>query len=330
MAPARSRLGKALSGLILSAMMLHPGRVLPVETVLGQTSGLAEAATSTKSTTKKKSTTTKHATTTHKKSTHAKKHHAYARPANYVNARAALLIDAQTGEVLYDKNSGTPMPIASLTKMMTAMVFLENKPDLGKRVMVSREDLAGSGKTQLRSGEVLTLRDLLHASLLSSDNAATKSIVRNSGIPPEEYLARMNRKAAVLGLPNTHFVEFTGLSEQNVSSAAEYAQILKTAAMHPLIAHITTLPDYTFRTSMRDHHLVNTNRLCRYGVFDVKGGKTGFINESGYCVATWVSTATRDVIAVILGAPSNPARFAEARRLIDRLTVAPVASARGI
>lgn len=326
LAPARSRLGKALPGLILSALLLHAGTFLPREIVLGTGSGVAEAAaTATKS--KKKTTTATKKRTTRKKSRSKSRR---ARPANYVNARAALLIDAQTGEVLYDKNSGTPMPIASLTKLMTAMVFLESKPDLGKRVMVSREDLAGSGKTQLRSGEVLTLRDLLHASLLSSDNAATKSLVRNSGLGAEEYLARMNRKSAVLGLPNTHFVEFTGLSEQNVSSAAEYAQILKTASLHPLIGHITTLPDYTFRTSKRDHHLVNTNRLCRYGVFEVKGGKTGFISEAGYCLATWVSTSSRDVIAVVLGAPSNPARFAEARRLIDRLAVAPVASARGI
>ena len=327
LAPARSRLGKALPGLVLSAMLILPGTILPVGTVLGQHSGIAEAATATA----RKHTTTakKHAST--KKSSRAKRHRVYTRPANYVNARAAVLIDAQTGEVLYDKNSGTPMPIASLTKLMTAMVYLESKPDLGKRVMVSREDLAGSGRSQLRSGEVLTMRDLLHASLLSSDNAATKAIVRNSGIEPEEYLARMNRKAQVMGLSNTHFVEFTGLSEQNVSSASEYAQILKTAALHPLIAHITTLPDYTFRTSMRDHHLVNTNRLCRYGVFDVKGGKTGFINEAGYCVATWVSTSSREVIAVVLGARSNAGRFAEARRLIDRLAVAPVTtSARGI
>ena len=329
LAPARSRLGKALPGFVLSGLLLLTGTFLPHEMAPGTGSGIAEAATATAKSKKKTTTTTKKRTTTRKKS-RSKSRYARVRPANYVNARAALLIDAQTGEVLYDKNSGTPMPIASLTKLMTAMVYLESKPDLGKRVMVSREDLAGSGKTQLRSGEVLTMRDLLHASLLSSDNAATKSLVRNSGVPAEEYLARMNRKSSVMGLANTHFVEFTGLSEQNVSSAAEYAQILKTAALHPLIAHITTLPDYTFRTSKRDHHLVNTNRLCRYGVFDVKGGKTGFINESGYCVATWVSTATRDVIAVILGAPSNPARFAEARRLIDRLAVAPVATARGI
>jgi len=328
MAPARSRLGKALPGFVLSGLLLLAGTFLPHEMAPGTGSGIAEASTATAKS-KKKTTTTTKKHTTHKKS-RSKSRYARVRPANYVNARAALLIDAQTGEVLYDKNSGTPMPIASLTKLMTAMVYLESKPDLGKRVMVSREDLAGSGKSGLRSGEVLTMRDLLHASLLSSDNAATKSLVRNSGIEPEEYLARMNRKSAVMGLTNTHFVEFTGLSEQNVSSAAEYAQILKTAALHPLIAHITTLPDYTFRTSKRDHHLVNTNRLCRYGIFDVKGGKTGFINESGYCVATWVSTATRDVIAVILGAPSNPARFAEARRLIDRLAVAPVATARGI
>jgi len=333
LAPARSRLGKALSGLILSAVLMTSGETWIAAT---QVSGAAEAATSTKTatkttphkTTRRKSTTKAHKTTVHR-TTH-RRHRTYVRPAGYINARAALLIDAQTGEVLYNKNAATPMPIASLTKLMTAMVYLESKPDLGKRVMVAREDLAGSGRTQLRAGEVLTMRDLLHAALLSSDNAATRAIVRNSGIPPEEYLARMNRKSEVLGLANTHFVEFTGLSEQNVSSATEYAQILKTASLHPMIAHITTLPDYTFRTSMRDHHLVNTNRLCRYGVFDVKAGKTGYINESGYCVATWVTTATRDVIAVVLGAPSNPARFAEARRLIDRLAVAPVTATRGI
>ncbi len=363
LAPARSRLGKALSGLVLSTLLLTTGEdwvaralpCLPTQAASALGVSIAEAATAaprktatrtaarrkTTTTTARKRTTTVQRTklTRHKSRIVHKnavrrsargRHHGVARPAGYVNARAAVLIDAQTGEVLYAKNSETPMPIASLTKLMTAMVYLESKPDLGKRVMVSREDLAGSGKTQLRAGEVLTTRDLLHSALLSSDNAATRSLVRNSGIEPEEYLARMNRKAQVLGLTNTHFVEFTGLSEQNVSSASEYAQILKTASLHPMIAHITTLPDYTFRTSMRDHHLVNTNRLCRYGVFDVKAGKTGFINEAGYCVATWVTTSTREVIAVVLGAPSNPARFAEARRLIDRLAVAPVGVARGI
>jgi D-alanyl-D-alanine endopeptidase (penicillin-binding protein 7) len=339
-APAWRHVGQVLAGLFLSAALVLPGE-LPFQA--GSPAGAAEAATSsaTKTKTTGKSTTAKKTVrkkTTAKKSTVKKgtarkrtksRKRARARVTNGVNARAALVIDARTGEVLFDKNSGTPMPIASLTKLMTAMVLLESKPDLSRRVMVTREDLAGSGRTQLRTGEVVTMRDLLHLALLSSDNAATKSLVRNSDLSAEEFLARMNRKAQVMGLHQTRFVEFTGLSEQNVSTATEYAQILKHAGNEPLIQHISTLPDYTFRGSKGNHHLVNTNRLCRYGIFDVRGGKTGFISEAGYCLATWVSTRTRDVISVVLGAPSNAARFAETRRLIDRWSATPVTVARG-
>jgi D-alanyl-D-alanine endopeptidase (penicillin-binding protein 7) len=311
LAPARSRLGKALSGVFLSVCLLFSGLGDAAEAAT-KSSTKSPTKTSSKSVTSKKSSATKKST--RKKRTRSKKARA-PRP-----ARAALVMDARTGEVLYERNAGAPMPIASLTKLMTATVLLETKPDLARRIMVSREDLAGSGKSQLRSGEVVTMRDLVHLSLLSSDNAATKCLVRNSGLESSEFLSRMNRKAQVMGLQHTHFVEFTGLSELNVSSAQEYAQILKMAGQVPLIAHITTLPDYAFRSSKRDHHLVNTNRLARYGVFEVKGGKTGFINESGYCLATWVSTRARDVITVVLGAPNSSARFAETRKLIDRVS----------
>ncbi len=358
-APARSRLGKALAGLLLSASILLPGEgwfgggvgSSPAQAAAASGTSTRKGASGTSNQGSKKTSTgktTRSTTGTQGKSTAKRssgnkvgsttksktrtrttvrkknrKRTRAARPARGVNARAAFLIDAQTGEILFDKNGGTPMPIASLTKLMTAMVFVETDPDLSKRVMVSREDLAASGKSQLRAGEVVTLRDLLHASLLASDNAATKSLVRNSGVESGEFLKRMNRRSQVMGLTNTRFVEFTGLSDQNVSSAHEYAQILKMASQQPLISHVTTLPDYTFRSSRRDHYLVNTNRLCRYGVFDVKGGKTGFISRSGYCLATWVSTKSRDVIAVVFGAPSNSARFAETRRLIDRVAVRP-------
>jgi D-alanyl-D-alanine endopeptidase (penicillin-binding protein 7) len=344
-APARLRLGKAFAGLLLSALALVPGEdwvaralpmTAPVVSALGMGPGAALAASTPAARTRARrsrrhaGSTARHATAgraaTARTGHLGRRHHSLrrGRASNGVNARAAFIVDAQSGEVLYDKNSATAMPIASLTKLMTAIVYLDSQPDLEKRAMVAREDLEGSGKTQLRAGEVLTMRDLLHMSLLSSDNAATRAIVRNSGLPPEEYLARMNKKAQVMGLTSTRFVEFTGLSEENVSSAAEYAQILKTASQHPMIAEITTLPDYTFRSSSRQHHLVNTNRLCRFGVFDVKAGKTGHINEAGYCLATWVSTQSRDVLAVVLGAPSNAGRFAVARRLIDKVALAPV------
>ena len=330
--PAGKRALQALAGLILSAAVLLPGEL---SVTSGFAGGDAAAATTTRSKTRKagtagkstvrKKTTTRGKASAKRRTTRGRRAARASRVTGGVNARAAMLLDARTGEILFEKNAGTPMPIASLTKLMTAMVLIESKPDWSRRVMISREDLLGSGHTKLRAGEVLTMRDLLHLALLSSDNSATKSLVRNSDLPPEEFLARMNRKAQVMGLQQTRFVEFTGLSEQNVSTATEYAQILKRAGNEPLIQHITTLPDYTFRTSRGDHHLVNTNRLCRYGIFDVRGGKTGFINESGYCLATWVSTRTRDVISVVLGAPSNSARFAETRRLIDRWSVAPVA-----
>ena len=204
MAPARSRLGKALPGFVLSGLLLLAGTFLPHEMAPGTGSGIAEASTATAKS-KKKTTTTTKKHTTHKKS-RSKSRYARVRPANYVNARAALLIDAQTGEVLYDKNSGTPMPIASLTKLMTAMVYLESKPDLGKRVMVSREDLAGSGKTQLRSGEVLTMRDLLHASLSPGkehelDRRRTELVLREEdgeGAPPRR---RIDLGSGVARLP---------------------------------------------------------------------------------------------------------------------------------
>jgi D-alanyl-D-alanine endopeptidase (penicillin-binding protein 7) len=341
-APARLRLGKAFAGLLLSVLALTGGedwitRILPVTTPavlalrVGPGAAIAAPAKAAahvrRHSRRRAASTARHATA----GRHVgRRHHSLrrTRAVRSFNARAAYIIDAKSGEVLYEKNSATAMPIASLTKLMTAMVYLESQPNLEKRAMVAREDLYGSGKTQLRAGEVLTMRDLLHMALLSSDNAATRSIVRNSGVAPEEFLARMNKKATALGLANTHFVEFTGLSEQNVSSAAEYAQILKTASKFPLVAHITTLPDYTFRSSSREHHLVNTDRLARFGVYDVKAGKTGYINESGYCLATWISTETRDVFAVVLGANSNAGRFAVTRKLVDKvLAVAPVTAA---
>ncbi len=348
---AASRRLRALAGLILSAALLLPAEFAPLAEAAGTTSSSTTArkktttakaptkkstvkkSSSGKSTVKKSSTAKKPVKKSARKSRLKSKKRAVKkgrRPAAYaggVNARAAIILDAKTGEVLFDKNSGQAMPIASLTKIMTTMVYLETKPDLTRRAMVTREDLAGSGHTRLRAGEIVTMRDLLHLALLSSDNAATRSLVRNSDLEREEFLARMNRKAQVMGLHQTRFVEFTGLSEQNVSTATEYAQILKRAGTEPMISHITTLPDYTFRSSKKDYHLVNTNRLCRYGVFDVRGGKTGFISEAGYCLATWVSTRSRDVISVVLGAPSNSVRFSETRRLIDRWAATPAVHA---
>ena len=240
-------------------------------------------------------------------------------PPGGVYARNAIVLDPATGEVLYEKNSSRSVPIASLTKLMTAMVFLEQKPDLTREVEVTPAELAGAGHTQLRRGEHVPLGELLHMSLMSSDNCATRVIALESGLPAADFVARMNSKAVELGLTGTRFVEFTGLDEHNVATASDVARMLHAAANEPLIAEITTTRSYQFRTERRRHAINNTDRLL-YGRYEILGGKTGFILEAGYCFATWVRTEGRDLIAVVLGAPTNATRFADAVRLIQKVS----------
>ena len=247
-------------------------------------------------------------------------------PGGVVYARNAILLDTNTDSVLYEKNAQDPAPIASLTKLMTALVFLEQNPDLRRTSEVTRADLHGAGHTQLRPNEVVPLYDLLHMSLMCSDNAATRVLVRSSGLELPQFIDRMNRKARELRLEHTQFVEVTGLDERNVSTAADVAQLLRVAADNALIRNITTTTSYQFaasrstRRGLVRHHIANTNRLLRSSRFEVNCGKTGFIVEAGYCFATWVRTEGRELIAVVLGAPTNATRFADAVRLIQKVS----------
>ncbi|HEY6194119.1 MAG TPA: serine hydrolase [Candidatus Eisenbacteria bacterium] len=250
---------------------------------------------------------------------HRRVHHHRPPPPGGVYARNAIVLDPATGEVLYEKNSSRSVPIASLTKLMTALVFLEQKPDLTREVEVTPGEIAGAGHTQLRRGERVPLGELLHMSLMCSDNCATRVIALESGLSPADFIARMNTKAVELGLTGARFVEFTGLDEHNVATASDVARLLHAAANEPLIAQITTTRSYQFRTERRRHAINNTDRLL-YGRYEILGGKTGFILEAGYCFATWVRTQGRDLIAVVLGAPTNATRFADAVRLIQKVS----------
>src|SRR5262249_39250225 len=137
-------------------------------------------------------------------------------PPGGVYARNAILMDPATGEVLFEKNSDLAVPIASLTKLMTTLVFLEQQPDLSRTVEVTRTELDGGGHTQLRNRENVSLADLLHMSLMCSDNVATRVLARESGLTHDDFIAGMNKKAEALGLAHTRFVELTGLDENNV------------------------------------------------------------------------------------------------------------------
>jgi serine-type D-Ala-D-Ala endopeptidase (penicillin-binding protein 7) len=254
-----------------------------------------------------------------------RRHRARRPPPGGVYARSAIAIDPVTGEVLFEKDAGASVPIASLTKLMTAIVFLEQKPDLDREVEVTRVEIAGAGHTRLHNRERVRLGDLLHMSLMCSDNCATRVIARESGLPAEDFLARMNRKAVELGLGHTRFVEFTGLDERNVSTAADVAHLLRAAGEQPVFRDISTTRSYEFRSDRWPHAVHNTNRLL-YSHYEILGGKTGFIQEAGYCFATWVRSQGRDVIAVVLGAPTNATRFADVVRVLNRVATADAAA----
>jgi serine-type D-Ala-D-Ala endopeptidase (penicillin-binding protein 7) len=244
-------------------------------------------------------------------------------------ARSAIVVDPATGAILYEKNAEATVPIASITKLMTVLVFLEGKPNLERLADVTGDDLRGAGHTRLRNHERVALGDLLHMTLMCSDNAATRVLVRESSLAPEDFLARMNQKALELGLTHTRYVEFTGLDERNVSTASDVARLLRVAANHPTIQGITTTRSYEFKSTRpygsrnipRVHMVANTNRLL-YGRYEVLGGKTGFIQESGYCLATWLRAEGHEMIAVVLGAPTNATRFADVMRLVQKTLAA--------
>ncbi|MBI4365161.1 MAG: D-alanyl-D-alanine carboxypeptidase [Candidatus Latescibacteria bacterium] len=234
-----------------------------------------------------------------------------------LHAKAAYVVDATNNRVLFQKNPERPFPIASLTKLMTALVFFETNPEFDRVVEIAPEDVRRSSRSHIRPREEITVRDLLHAAIMSSDNVATKALVRTCGVPREEFVRRMNAHAESMGLSGAHFVEPTGLSEQNVATVQACATLLRAAAANPIVGAMMQKQTYTFTSNRKLHRLVNTNRLLR-SKFRVTGGKTGFINEAGYCFATLVETPSgSEVTAVLLGAPSNRLRFAEARRLLD-------------
>jgi D-alanyl-D-alanine endopeptidase (penicillin-binding protein 7) len=245
-------------------------------------------------------------------------------PPGGVYARNAVVMDPATGRLLYEKNAERSVPIASITKLMTALVLLEQEPDLTRRVEVTREEIRGGGHTQLRRGEMVSLGDLLHMSLMCSDNVATRVLVRESGLPLEKFLAEMNRKSLDVGLSNAHFVEVTGLDEGNVATATDVARLILAASENAIIHDITTTRSHAFRSATRPHQIGNTNRLL-YGRYEVLGGKTGFISEAGYCFGTQIRTQGRELIAVVLGAPTNATRFADVVRLVNR-TLQPAAA----
>jgi D-alanyl-D-alanine endopeptidase (penicillin-binding protein 7) len=239
-----------------------------------------------------------------------------------VRAAAAIIFNPETGKVLWEENAQDKRSIASITKVMTAVVFLEDNPDLSQQVTVERSDVYAASTTYLRANERISLDHLLHLTLIASDNAAARALARLSHGGTAAFVERMNEKSLELGLESTTFVDSSGLNPDNISSAYDLSRLISFAAADARIAPIMRTAEYQVSTSRRTFNIHSTNRLVRGGEVEVMGGKTGFISKAGYCLATLlrIPDGNHNVAVVVLGATSNNGRFWETRHLFNWLS----------
>jgi D-alanyl-D-alanine endopeptidase (penicillin-binding protein 7) len=236
-----------------------------------------------------------------------------------VRAEAAIIYNSETGQVLWESNAQDQRSIASITKVMTAVVFLEDTPDLSDEVVIEATDARAASTTYIRRGYRVTKGDLLHLTLIASDNAAARALARVSSHGSEAFIDRMNAKAAELGLTATHYADPSGLLSANVSSAYDMAKLITYVSGDERIASIMQKQNYTVTAGRRVINIHSTNQLVMKGDVDVQAGKTGFIRNSGYCLATLLRLPQGgpQVAVVVLGAKSNAGRFWETRHLFN-------------
>jgi D-alanyl-D-alanine endopeptidase (penicillin-binding protein 7) len=229
----------------------------------------------------------------------------------------ALVMDQDTNEVLFSKNSDAVLPIASLTKLMTALVVTEAHQSLNEMVTVTEDDIdtEKGSRSRLRVGTSLRREDMLHLALMSSENRAAHALGRHFPGGLDAFVAAMNQKARELGMNDTHYVEPTGLSSRNQSSARDLATLVKAAHEHQIIRELSTSPEYQFEVGNRALQFRNTNNLVRSPSWDIGLQKTGYISEAGRCLVMQAKMAGRKLIMVFLDSAGKYSRIGDAERV---------------
>jgi serine-type D-Ala-D-Ala endopeptidase (penicillin-binding protein 7) len=235
-----------------------------------------------------------------------------------LRSNAAMVVDQQTGQVLYGKNVTLQRPIASITKLMTAVVTLDAGMPLNEMMTVTRDDIDTLRHTgsRLPIGATLPRREMLLIALMASENRAASALARTYPGGLAACIAAMNRKARELGMWHTHYVEGTGLNNQNVSTAEDLAKLVNAASHYPLIHQITTTGAWHVNLPGRaglDYR--NTDPLVRDSHWDVGLSKTGFINEAGECLVMQAGIGHRKVIIVLLDSYGKYSRIGDAIRV---------------
>jgi D-alanyl-D-alanine endopeptidase (penicillin-binding protein 7) len=234
-----------------------------------------------------------------------------------LKSNAALVVDQETNEVLFKKNEGAVLPIASLTKLMTGLVLTEANLPMDEMLTITQDDVdTEKGSTsRLRVGTELSRGDLLHLALMSSENRAAHALGRTypSGLP--EFVRLMNAKAQALGMKDTRYVEPTGLSSSNQSSAQDLVKLVGAAHQQPVLRELTTSAGYQVPVGKRMVQFNTTNRLVKNPAWDIGLQKTGYISEAGRCLVMQTTVAGRRLIMVFLDSVGKLTRIADAERV---------------
>ncbi len=236
------------------------------------------------------------------------------------DAKSAMVIDPASGAVLFAKNADDVRAIGSITKLMTALVFLDTRPDLSQWVTIVQEDYVGGGRVYVHDNDGIRLEDVLGASIVGSDNTATQSLSRLSGMTSEEFIVAMNTKARSLGMTSSAFTEVTGLDSGNVSTARDLQILLAEAKKSEILSEFMTTKRLPIAHASGIAVVVEStdalfDSLLNAGDYRITGGKTGYIPEAGYCFITTISHDGDEVFVAVLGASSKEDRFADAKAL---------------
>ena len=253
----------------------------------------------------------------------------HAPPLPVLRSYCALVEDQQTSEVFVQKNVTTVVPIASITKLMTAMVVLDAKMDLQKPLVIEGEDVdtLRHSRSHLPVGTHLICQETLLLALMASENRAAQALSRTYPGGRAAFVAAMNAKARSLELTNTHFIDPAGLSSGNVSTAHDLAKMVNAAYQYPLIRELTTCEEAIVQSGQRKLAFKNTNLLLRSSHWKIGLSKTGFIDEAGRCLVMQAHVARRPVLIVLLDAPGTMTRFGDANRIkqwMERTPPSPI------
>ncbi|MDC0183015.1 serine hydrolase [Nitrosomonadales bacterium] len=236
-----------------------------------------------------------------------------------VRSLKAMVVNHDTGEVIYQKNADARASIASLTKLMTAMVVLDSGLDLSKKIKITKADIDRVKRTtsRLPIGTKLSRYELLKASLISSDNRAAFALSRSYPSGRKGFINAMNVKAIQLDMQKSQFRDPTGLDKGNISTAKDLLKLVRAAYQYSLIRELTTSPSENIKIGKRRNgiNFNNTNPLVRKGVWDIGLSKTGFIRESGRCLVLQTVINEEPIIIILLNSYGRLTRFADVKRI---------------